>query len=466
MSPVTIVEAAEMIRLRRITSVELVTECLQTLRSTDTDLNAYITECGPSALEAAHAADVLLESGCDLGPLHGVPISVKDNIDVAGFPATAGSRILSQQIPVKDAAVVRKLRQSGAIIVGKTNMHEFAMGATTENPHFGTTRNPWDRTRFVSGSSGGSAAAVSSGSCLASVGTDTAGSVRLPAAMTGVVGLRPTFGRISTAGVFPVARSVDTVGPITRSVDDLALMLQAMAGFDLNDRLSSDRIVPNFSPRSEDQGLEGIRIGVLREYATTRLGFGVGETFTTALQDLSSLGARIIDIEPPDSFQQFSKWNTVRRAETAAIHKHWINSRAGEYGNDVREVIFSSQGITATEYIRAQHIRECVTRDFLRLFERVDVIATPTSPFTAIPIGQDWVELDGAIVTPAISEATRYTNLASCIGSPALSIPAGFVKGLPVGIQLIAGPFEELTLLRIGREYEVVNNWNTMQPEK
>jgi aspartyl-tRNA(Asn)/glutamyl-tRNA(Gln) amidotransferase subunit A len=432
-----------------VSAVELLERHLAVIALREPEITAFVSVRAEEARAAARAADALFAAGCDLGPLQGIPVAVKDNIDVAGVATTVGSALLAGNVADRDAAVVRSLRAAGAVLVGKTNLHEFTLGGTTINPHYGTTRNPWDLDRFVAGSSGGSAAAVAAGECLGALGSDTSGSILYPAAMTGITGLRPTFGLVSTEGLFPLAPSIDAVGPMARTVDDVTLLLDCLA--------------PGSARPRRRRALRGTSVGVLRDFALHGGTPGVRAAFEAALADLAELGARVVDVPPPAEFDRFPEWRRVRLAETELVHRRWFPAQADRYGADVREALRAGAGLTALQYLEAVQLRRRLTAGFLALLDEVDVLATPTTPFAAIPIGQDWVDLEGRR-EPLLPALLRYGTLAGCIGAPALSVPCGFVDGLPVGLQLIGRPSEEAALLAIGRGYEEVHQWPLRLP--
>lgn len=464
--PFSIAEAGQWIRSGETSALDLVTAHLGIIDSLEPALGAFITVCGDQAIEEASKADSRLRAGYDLGPLHGIPVAVKDNIDTSGIRTTVGSETFKQRVPDRDATVIRLLKHAGAIIIGKTNMDEFAAGGTTRNPYYGTTRNPWDLDRLVSGSSGGSAASVASLEALAALGTDTGGSIRLPAAMTGVTGLRPTFGRVSTSGVFPLAWTFDTVGPLGRSVNDVALILQCIAGFDNLDRRSSRRRVPDYALLGVDGGQidGGFRIGVHRHYALSGLSAGVRTAFEATLQDLEMLGADVVDVPTPPCLDWLQEWHTIRRAETATILERRLGGISDHHSAKAAGMLIrSGASISAVAYLRAQAFREAVIDYFVDAFRTVDAFVTPTVPFAATPVEQDWIEIDGER-RPHFPDLIRYTSLPTCIGAPALSVPCGFADGLPVGLQLMTQPFAEQRLLQIGNAYEAVHSWHRCIP--
>lgn len=447
--PLSIAAAGGLLRRGEVSSVELTQQHLRVIERCEPSIGAFITICSEKALAAARAADALFRAGYDLGPLQGIPLALKDNIDTAGVRTTVGSAILRDNVPGRDATAVRLLKAAGAVILGKTNLHEFTLGATTENPYYGTTRNPWDRTRSAAGSSGGSAAAVAAGECFGSLASDTSGSVRMPAAMVGITGLRPTYGLVSTDGVFPLSSTADTVGTMARSVSDVATLL--------------DCIAPGRPRRPELRTLRGVRIGIMRDVALTGLALGVGEIVERALRDLAEFGADVVDVPPPSGFDQFHRWRRMRLAETAAIHRGWLDRHRQGYSPQVRADIEAGLEVTAVQYLEAAALRARITADFEVIFDDVDVLATPTTPCVATPVGQDWVDLQGER-HELLPSLLRYATVASCIGAPAISLPCGFATGLPVGLQLMAPRFAESLLLSVSRLYESINDWQLHVP--
>jgi aspartyl-tRNA(Asn)/glutamyl-tRNA(Gln) amidotransferase subunit A len=453
----TIRAAASMLRDGQLSAAELVERHLDVIDRAEPRIGAFITVCADAARNAARAADALFRAGHDLGPLQGIPVAVKDNIDVAGVRTTVGSAVLADNVAQQDAAVVRSLRGSAAVIVGKTNLHEFTLGGTTINPHYGTTRNPWDPDRFVAGSSGGSAAAVAAGECLGALGSDTSGSIRYPAAMTGITGLRPTFGLVDTAGLFPLAPSIDTVGPMGRTVDDVAVLLQCIAPQGIAPRSTAAEHLAAGAGR-RPRPVRGAVVGVLRDFAVGRAAPGVRSAFATALADLEALGAHVVDVPPPPELERLQELHRIRLAEAEFVHRSWFPSQADRYGPDVRANLEAGAGLTSLQYLEAVELRRRITDTFRTVFQDVDVLATPTAPFVATPVGQDWVVLDGER-EPLLPALLRCGTLASWIGSPALSLPCGFADGLPVGLQLIGRPWQEEFLLELGRRYERIHDW-------
>jgi aspartyl-tRNA(Asn)/glutamyl-tRNA(Gln) amidotransferase subunit A len=453
--PSSIDEARRLLLSRQVAATELTRSFLQRIAETDCDINAFITVTRAEALDAASAADEMIARGDSPGPLHGIPVGVKDNIDVEAVRTTVGSAFLDG-IAARDATVVQRLKQAGAIIVGKTNLHEFAWGGTTENEHFGATHNPWDASRNAHGSSGGSAAAVAAGHCLAALGTDTGGSIRNPAAVTGLTGLRPTVGRVSNAGVFPVAWSMDTVGPIARTASEVALIHAVIAGYDPADPATSRRSVRH--PSTAD-GIRGRRIGIVREFALRHIDDGVRDAIERALVVFADAGAEIVDIDMPDVADYYASWLIVQTAEAASVHRHMLAAHRDEYGVDVRGLLHAGQLIPAADYILAQRYRNHLRRRFLALFETLDVFVSPTCATIAAPIGVD--PRRAALARTAMHrERAVYTGLASALAMPALSVPCGMSEGMPVGLQIMGAPYDEAGVLEIGIGYQAATDWH------
>ncbi|MFE3837984.1 amidase [Pseudogemmobacter sonorensis] len=430
----TLAEAGRMVRAGETSFAELTRLCLDRAAETS-GLNAFERVFETEAMVAAGAQDALLGAGYDLGPLQGIAIALKSNIAIRGVALTAGSRLLADRIAIRDAEVTRRLRRAGAVILGTTNMHEFAWGGTTANPHYGQARNARDPERIPAGSSGGSGAAVASGAVFAALGTDTGGSVRLPAGMNGITGLRPGIGRLPVDGIFPLAWSLDTVGPMARNGRDAAALLAAM-------------LDQPFLP-SARRDWRGLRIGVPRGYVFERIEEGVGAAFSRWLDAVRAAGAEPVDIEIDALERAVDALVIVDAAEPTAVHDGWLDISPELYGKDVLNQLLAGRAITATEYLHAQRFRTVFRETVLALLAQVDVIATPTIPFVAPLIGQTEVILSGRPES-ALTANMRFTAIASCSGLPAVSFPCpGGAGGLPVGIQLIGRDGSEAGLLAL-----------------
>lgn len=453
MPEISITSAGASLRAGLVSVPELVERSLARAETT-ADLVAFsdLYDREASALAGAH--QTLITSGCDLGPLHGIPVAVKANIAVAGKAMTAGSNLLSDNIAVCDAAVTKALKRQGAVIIGSTNMHEFAWGGTTANPHFGQCRNPWDRNRIPAGSSGGSGAAVAARTVFAALGTDTGGSIRLPASMNGLTGLRPGVGRVSTEGIFPLAWSMDTVGPIAPSAADCALIHAALCG----------EAVPASFTRDRAPSLLGKCIAVPTPYAFDALQSGVEAAFRDALARLEGLGAIIKPVVLADLDIAVDAQVIVDAAEPSAIHADWIRTRPEIYGDDVRILLEAGLGFTAEEYIQAQRYRTLLRRRFEAIFAEHDLVVTPTLPFTAPLIGQETVTL-GTREESTLTGNMRFTCLASLAALPAASFPIGFDEaGLPVGGQLIGPRGSEMAILSAVHTFQKVSDHHLRRP--
>ena len=460
----TIAQAAPRLEQRELSPVELTEAVLQRIGAVNATLNAYITVCAPQAREVAQATERMIRAGYYLGPLHGIPIALKDNIYTRGVRTTAGAKILADFVPDEDATVAARLKRAGAIVVGKTNMHEFAWGGTTDNPHYGTCRNPWNPERFPAGSSGGSGAAVAARTCLGALGTDTGGSIRLPSSVNGIVGIRPTIGRVSNHNVVPLAWTMDTVSPMTRTVEDCVTMFEVIAGYDPLDPYSAD--VPLADYRAGlGRGVRGLRIGLIRDYSLTHLQKAVGDAVRGALKTLEGLGAGVEEIAMPSIHGNISAQLTIESCEPSAYHQEWLRTRPGDYGEDVRALLEMGEMYLATHYIQAQRYRSLLRREFLEGFRQVDVFVTPTLPFTATPCGATEVVIENNQTEDMLSAIMQFTGVPSLAGLPALSLPVGFdPDGLPVGMQVIGRPFDEATLFRLGHAYQAATNWHTKSP--
>lgn len=450
----TIVEAAAALRRRQVSSVELTLDCLARIERWNAELNAFITVTADAALAQARTADAELASGLDRGPLHGIPIAHKDLFCTRGVRTTGGSKTFADSVPEFDAAVVERLRNAGAVMVGKTNLHEHAYGITSENPHYGAVRNPWDRERSPGGSSGGSAVAVATGMALGATGTDTGGSIRVPASWCGITGLKPTYGRVSRFGVLPLGYSLDHVGPMALTVRDTALLFEAMAGYDPRDPSSVDRPVPRCLPPEEEPSLKGIRIGLPRNFFFERIERDVDAAVFFMAYTAEDLGAELERLRVPDGDQLNALAHITLLVEAAAVHEPYLRKRRSSYGEDVRTLLDMGRVIPAVDYVQAQRLRRRILGVYLDILRRVDALLVPATPMTAPRIGQKTVEIGGLSEDTRIA-ATRLLRGINLLGLPVLALPAGLSSaGLPIGCQLIGRPWEEPLLLRIGAALE------------
>jgi aspartyl-tRNA(Asn)/glutamyl-tRNA(Gln) amidotransferase subunit A len=459
----SIAELAALYKRKAVSPVEVTRAVLDRIEAVDPDLRAYITVLRGPALEAARRAERAIRAGRPLGPLHGVPISLKDLFATRGVLTTNGAKLTAEHVPDRDSTVAARLAAAGAILIGKANLHEFAFGPTGVNPHYGAARNPWDRARVPGGSSSGSAAAVAAGLCHGSMGTDTGGSVRIPAALCGIVGLKPTYGRVSRAGVTTLSWSLDHPGPMTRTVRDAALMLQAIAGYDPADPASSRGRVPRYS-RLLGGDLKGVRVGLPTDYFRDLVDPEVEAAVQAAAGVLRGLGARLVEVSLPHFQYAPAISLVILSAEATAYHEPYLRSRPGDYGDDVRERLRLGHVLTATQYLNAQRARACLLDDTRAAFRRVDAILSATAPIAAPALDQTSIQWPARRedVRSALPRLTRPWNLT---GLPAISVPCGFAAGgLPVGLQIAGRPFDEPTVLRIAHAYEQATEWHTRRP--
>jgi len=460
----TLLEAAQMVEHRKVSPVELTDTVLKQIERAEPKINAFITVLAEQARAVAKAHEDMISAGYYLGPLHGIPIALKDNLYTKGVRSTAGSKVLGDFVPEEDATVTARLKSAGAIIVGKTNMHEFAWGGTTDNPHYGPTRNPWDPRRFPAGSSGGSGAAVAARECFGAIGTDTGGSIRLPSAVNGVTGIRPTIGRVSNYNIVPLAWSMDTAGPMTRTVADCATMFNFIAGHDPKDEASARIPVSDYTAQL-NRGVKGIRIGIVPDYFFTHLQPPVHDAVRGALRVLEGQKAEVVEVEIANIHGNISAQLTIESAEPSTYHQHWLRTRPQDYGDDVRVLLEVGEMLLATHYLQAQRYRTLLRHEFVEAFEHVDVFICPTLPFVATPVGDMKVVIEGGKEEDMLSAIMQYTGVPSLTGLPSMSVPCGFSPdGLPIGMQIIGKPFDEATIFRVGHAYQQATDWHTRAP--
>ncbi|MGY1747165.1 amidase [Blastococcus sp. SYSU D00695] len=444
--------AAAEIAARRLSPVELVDSVLARLEATEPALTAYACVTADSARETARHAEQEIAAGRYLGPLHGIPLGIKDLFDSAGVPATSSSRVRAGRVPDTDAVAVARLRAAGMVPVGKTHTHEFAYGTITP-----TTRNPWDTGRIPGGSSGGSAAAVAAGSCMVGLGSDTAGSIRIPAALCGTVGLKPTYGRVSRRGVTPLSWSLDHVGPLARNVVDCAWVLDAIAGHDPLDPATVDVPVPRHAA-DLDRGVAGLRIGVLADGGAGRLHDDVAAAVRAAAGVLEAQGARLREVTLPRADQVLPAAWAILMPEASAYHRETLRTSADLYTDDVRLLLEVGQLVPATDHVTALRVRTLVQRDWAALFDDVDVVLTPAAPVPAPEVGAHVVSWPDGATEDVTSALVRLTLPGDLTGLPVLALPVGVdAAGLPLGMQLTGRPFDEATVLRVGAAYEAAS---------
>lgn len=452
----TIEQLAGPLRRRELSPVELLEAVLRRVELLDERLGVFITLTAQQARAEALGAEQEIKRGEYRGPLHGIPVSLKDLYDTAGVRTTCGSRILADHVPAEDATVVQRLREAGAIMIGKTNLQEFAAGPTGHNPNYGVTRNPWDPEHLPGGSSSGSGVAVAVGMGCASLGTDSGGSVRIPAALCGTVGLKPTYGLVSRYGIFPLAYSLDHAGPLTRSVRDAALVLEAIVGPDPRDPTSVDRPLRWVA---DDLGGEvaGRKAGVLQETLLDAMP-EVRAVFDTAVGELRRLGLRVEDVSIPQARHVAGASTAILYAESGAIHQRWLSERPDEYGADVRNRLELGALLPAVHYVKAQQARSAIMAAFEPVWDAYDVLLMPTTPVAAPPIA----DASKAEVRSQLVANTRLFNL---LGTPACSVPCGFTpSGLPVGLTVGARAFDEASVLAVSLAFEQATQWNARRP--
>lgn len=439
-APDSIRDVSQLLSRFELSSEELVRSQLDRAEKL-ADLNAFISLLREEAISEARRLDAMRRRGEILGSLHGIPITAKDLVWSKGQKTTSGSKIDADFVPDRDAPALASLRARGAVLLGKTNLHEFAYGVSNVNPHYGAARNPWDRTRISGGSSGGSAVALASGVGYGSIGTDTGGSIRIPSSLCGIVGLKPTYGRISRDGVTPLSWSLDHVGPMARAVEDVAVLYEAMSGEAVE-----------ISELAGSTPLRDLKVGLHTRYFFDNLAPDVEASVRSTLTGLEGLGASILEIDVPEIEIQGACRNTIAFAEASCYHEKNIRTRPEDYGEDTRELLRLGLLIPATDYLAALRSRRVVFRAFRKAFDAVDVLAAPSTPAAAPPIGASVLENGEELRSGLLRLAGPFNTT----GFPALSLPCGFSgNGLPIGVQLAAAPRRERLLLRVARALEM-----------
>jgi aspartyl-tRNA(Asn)/glutamyl-tRNA(Gln) amidotransferase subunit A len=451
--PHSLGDLAQAFRERRLSPAEVVGALLQRIEAADKDLGSFITVTGERALGAAARAEEEIMAGHYRGPLHGMPLGLKDLIYTEGVRTTMGSAFFKDYVPDYSATIAQRLEEAGAVLVGKTNTHEFAYGPTGDRSYFGPTRNPHDLSRIPGGSSAGSAAAVAANLLYGSLGSDTGGSVRIPAALCGVVGMKPTFGRVSKYGVFPLSWTLDHVGPLTRTVEDNAILLSVLAGHDPEDPYSANEPAEDFA-RDLGRGVGGTTLGVPKEFYFEHVEEKVGERVREAIEVFLSLGAEVREVGIPHLQETLKAQRYILAADAYAIHEERLQSAPERFDEEVRERLLKGERLKAHRYASAQQRKLGAKDEFERALREVDVLLAPTVPIAATLIDQREVDIEG-YEESVRSAVTRLTGPANLNGFPSLSVPCGYTaSGLPVGIQLVGRPFDEVTLYRLGHAYE------------
>jgi aspartyl-tRNA(Asn)/glutamyl-tRNA(Gln) amidotransferase subunit A len=460
-SAINLSTALEQLCRREFSAVELTEACLRQIERLNPTINAFITLTPELAFQGALQADALLKvqlSGLETFTLLGMPIALKDIFETAGIRTTAGSRFFADHIPAEDAQVVQKLKLSGGVVLGKTNTHEIALGVTGVNPHYGAVKNPWNVTRVTGGSSSGSAAAVATGMCLATLGTDTGGSIRIPASLCGVVGLKPTYGRVSTRGVLPLSWNLDHIGPLTRTVRDAAMMLAAMGGFDLHDPASADMPLDDYLVHLEDD-VRGWRMalaaGEYIEAADPQVLAGTAE----AARVFTDLGAQVEKVDMSWLADLALANGRMVQADGAAFHRERLTEHPDWFGADVRDRLETGAALTSSDYALARRTQVEGRRRFEMFFKKCDVLLLPTTPIPAPPI-------EGTHAVEAARRLTRFTAPFNLAGLPALSVPCGFTdEKLPIGLQMISKHWGETKVLQAGHAFEQATQWHNRRPD-
>jgi aspartyl-tRNA(Asn)/glutamyl-tRNA(Gln) amidotransferase subunit A len=476
---ITATEARQLLDSKAISAAELTEAHLDRIAAIDGDIHGYLHVMGDIARAQAAQADTAIAAG-SAGPMTGIPVGLKDILCTTDAPTTAASKLLDGYVSPYDATVVRKLREAGAVFLGKTNTDEFAMGSSTENSAFGPTRNPWDFDKVPGGSSGGSAAVVAAQEAILSLGSDTGGAIRQPAGVCGVVGLKPTYGRVSRYGLIPFASSLDQIGPFGRTVADAATMLTAIAGRDPRDSTSIDREVPDFAA-DLPYDLKGRKIGIAREYTVEGMEAGVQQAVDDALRTLADLGAELVDVSlphteyalatyyitaPAEASANLARFDGIRygnRVEAPTLQETYLRTRGEGFGPEVKRRIMLgtyalSSGYYDAYYVKAQKVRTLIKRDFDEAFANVDAIVAPTSPTVAFGIG---ARTDDPY---QMYLADVFTIPANMAGIPGISVPCGLSEGLPVGLQVLGKAFDERTVLAVAHAYEQATDWHTREP--
>jgi aspartyl-tRNA(Asn)/glutamyl-tRNA(Gln) amidotransferase subunit A len=464
LTTLTMTDVVRSITRRERSTVEVTTAALDRIKQLNDKLRALITVVDQPALQRAEELDRLaIRRNVARMPLLGVPIVIKDSFWTRGIRTTAGSKILADFVPTEDASVVERLTKAGAIIVGKGSLHEFAYGFTNRNPHHGDCRNPWDTTRIPGGSSGGNAVALATGMALGAVGGDTGGSIRLPAGLCSVVGLKVTYGRVSRYGGIPLSWSLDTVGPMTRTVADAARMLNAMAGHDSKDPSTRQGPVPDYAAELGGD-LKGLRVGVPHDRFLEAVDPEVGAAMQAALGALKQVGATLVDVKFPPLDAVIGAHRAVLFSEASAAHETMVRERGDELSDDVRPLLQAGLFLTSAHYLAGRQTRLKTIAEYRALWKDFDVLVTPASPIPAPTIGETTTRLDGKD-TPLVRAFLDLTCPFNLTGQPGLVVPAGLMRaGMPIGMQLVGRPWDEGTLLRVGSAFERATEWHRKRP--
>lgn len=454
----TLAEAAKLVRDRDLSPEDLTQAHLDRIALLEPRLNCFITQTPQAALERARDAVLEIHGGEYRGPLHGIPLALKDLFETRGIRTTAGSLFYTDWIPEEDGAVVQRLNSAGMVNLGKLNMHEIALGVTNNNPHYGACHNPWKLDRTPGGSSGGSGAALAAGMCMGALGSDTGGSIRIPASLCGVVGLKPTYGRVSLRGVVPLSWNLDHPGPMARRVGDVAVILQTIAGYDPEDPASLDMSVPDYLAQLGGS-VRGWRVALAEDAFFTKADPEVLEAVRAAADVFASLGAQLSQVEFPGAYEAAKSNGLMATSDAAAFHHERLQAQREKFGVDVRQRLETGAAFTSGEYILARRTQAILRRKFEQFFDEFDLLLTATTPIAAPP-------LEGPDAVEQASTLTRFTSPFNLTGLPAISLPCGFTGlGLPIGLQIIIRPWGEAALLRAANAYQGATEWHLRRPD-
>ena len=450
-------EASQLVRDKKVSPVDLTQGCLNRIERLNPKLNAFITVTSESAVAQAREAEAEIQRGHWRGPLHGIPIALKDLFDTAGVRTTAASGLFKDRIPAQDAEIVRRLKDAGAVLVGKLNMHEFAYGGSSVISYYGPVHNPWSLDHMAGGSSSGSAVAMAAGLCYGSVGSDTGGSIRQPSAYCGTVGFKPTYGRVSTRGVVPLSWLYDHVGPMTRCVADAAIMLQVLAGYDPDDANSADQPVPHYAAALNQAG--PLRVGVPRAYFYEALHPEIESAMNAAIAVIGKLASSVRDIEMPASND-----TTILRAEAYAYHAEYVKKSPELYQPETLKRICAGEDVSTATYIQARRQVDQYRHNIRKVFETVDLLVTPTTPVPPFTISELLADMDNLRTKEILT--LRNTRPFNILGLPSISVPCGFTKsGLPIGMQISGAPWAETNVLRLAHAHEQQTEWHKKRPK-
>ena len=464
LSKLTIGNLSSHIQNKKVSPVEITQAILDRISRLNPKVNAYITVLEDQAMEKAKIAEKDIMEGNYKGPMHGIPVAVKDNMEAKGFKTTCASKVRENHISTFNATVVERLQQAGAILIGKLNMQEFAIGATSTDSHFGPVRNPWDTSRIPGGSSGGSAAAIGSSIAMGTLGSDTRGSGRIPASLCGIVGLKPTYGLASNYGITPVAWSLDHPAPMTGTVEDAAIMLQAIAGYDPNDPSTVDIPLPDYRAATL-KDIKGLKLGLPANYFFDEIDPEVEKAVREALKVFKDLGASVEDVTIPKVEFVPVAGSFVSPAEQFTYHEDSVKNHFQDYSANVRERILTGSVMLATDYIKSQQYRNLLRRDVHKILERFDALLTPTTAATAPKIGGGTVNI-GGVEKNVLKLLSLFTAPWNLTGQPAISVPCGFgPNNMPVGLQIVGRSFDEEMIIRVANAYEANTSWHEKRPE-